>query len=64
MKRVWVNIINGEFSNSWQKDGPYDIKYTNWEEEIKEAAKRGWKLLEYTCINDPEFELYSFMKLR
>lgn len=64
MKKVWLNIINGEFSNSWQSNGPYDIKFENWDEEIKEAAKRGWKLIEYHCINDPDFELYSFMKLR
>lgn len=64
MKRVWLNIVNGEFSNSWDKDGLYDIKYTNWEEEIKEASKQGWKLIEYTCVNDPSFELYNQMKLR
>jgi hypothetical protein len=64
MKRVWLNIVNGEFSNSWNVGGDLDIKFTNWDEEIKEAAKRGWKLIEYTCVNDPDFELYSKMKLR
>lgn len=64
MKRVWLNIINGEFSNSWQVGGDLDIKFTNWDEEIKAASKRGWKLLEYTCVNDPDFELYDSMKLR
>lgn len=62
LKRVWLNIVNGEFSNSWQAEN--DVRYTNYEEEIKEAAKRGWKLIEYRCVNDPDFELYSQMKLR
>lgn len=64
MKRVWLNIVDGTFSNSWQIGGMYDINYLNWEEEIKEATKRGWKLIEYTCVNDPDFELYNQMKLR
>jgi hypothetical protein len=64
MKRVWLNIVDGKFSDSWQVGGIYDIKYSNWEEEIKEASARGWKLIEYQCVNDPAFELYSQMKLR
>lgn len=64
MKRVWLNIVNGEFSNSWDKDGFLDIKFSNWEDEIKEAAPRGWKLIEYQCVNNPDFELYNKMKLR
>lgn len=63
-KKVWLNLVDGTFSNSWQSGGPYDIKFPNYDEEIKEAAKRGWKLIEYRCINDPEFELYNKMKLR
>lgn len=64
LKKVWVNIVDGRFSNSWQSNGPYDIKTKNHDEELKEAAKRGWKLIEYRCVNDPDFELYSQMKLR
>lgn len=64
LKKVWINIVTGEFSNSWQSGGILDVKFTNWEEEIKEASKNGWKLIEYQCVNDPAFELYSQMKLR
>lgn len=63
MKRVWLNIINGTFSNSWDKDSLLDIQYSSLEEEMKEAAKKGYKLIEYTCLNDPDFELYNQMKL-
>lgn len=64
MKKVWLNIIDGKFSNSWQSGGPLDIQFNNYEEEVKEASKRGWKLIEYQCLNDPDFELYNQMKLR
>lgn len=64
LKKVWVNIIDGRFSNSWQSGGPLDIKYSNYDDEIKEASKRGWKLIEYKCLNDSEFELYNQMRLR
>lgn len=64
MKKVWLNIVTGEFSNSWTTGGDLDIKFTNYEEQIKEASKKGWKLIEYQCLNDPDFELYNQMKLR
>jgi hypothetical protein len=64
LKKVWINVVTGEFSNSWQSDGPLDIKFSNYEEECKEAAKQGFKLIEYRCLNDPCFELYNQMKLR
>lgn len=63
-KKVWLNILDGKFSNSWQSGGELDIKFSNYDEEIKAASTRGWKLIEYTCLNDPEFELYNQMKLR
>mgnify|MGYP001591353984 CR=1 FL=1 len=64
MKRVWLNINTGEFSNSWQKGEPTDILLNSWEDHLTEAAKTGWKLIEYKCVNDPDFELYKAMKLR
>lgn len=64
LKKVWINIITGQFSNSWQSNGPLDIKFNNYEEELKEAATRGYKLIEYKCLNDPDFELFDSMKLR
>lgn len=64
LKKVWINIIDGKFSNSWQSGGILDVKFSNYEEELKEASTRGWKLIEYECLNDPDFELYNQMKLR
>jgi hypothetical protein len=64
LKKVWLDIVTGEFSNSCQSGGDMDIRFSNYEEEIAEAAKRGWKLIEYKCLNDPDFELYNQMKLR
>ena len=64
LKKVWLNIVTGEFSNSWQSGGLYDINYPSFEEECKAASERGYKLIEYKCLNDPDFELYSQMKLR
>lgn len=64
LKKVWLNIVDGSFSNSWQSGGDLDIKFSNYEEELIEASKNGWKLIEYKCINDSNFELYNQMKLR
>lgn len=64
LKKVWLNIVTGEFSDSWQSGGILDIKFSNYEEECKAASERGFKLIEYKCLNDPGFELYSQMKLR
>jgi hypothetical protein len=65
MKQVWLNLITGEFSNSWSADDP--LRPETWEDgadRLKEAARDGWKLIEYKCVNDPEFELYDKMKIR
>lgn len=59
-KQAWLNINTGEFSNSWGKEsfGLLD------ENTLKQAALDGWKLIEFTCINDPKFEFTKHMKLR
>lgn len=60
VKRVWLNLVTGEYSNSWEKEA-----FTEPSETMLElATKNKWKLIEYTCINDPDFELYNQMKLR
>lgn len=63
MKRVWLNINTGEFSNSWGQDD-LGADYPDKPEVQKEAAEKGWKLIEYHCINDPAFELYDRMRIR
>lgn len=66
-KFVWLNMNNGEFSNSWnEKD--YAQNSIVWEtinkelEELK-IAPNGWKLIEYTCKNDETFDFYNKMKI-
>jgi len=59
MKQVWLNINTGEFSQSWSPEDYKDFLET----EIKDANTRGWKLIEYTCLNDTNFELCNLMKI-
>jgi hypothetical protein len=65
MKQVWLNITNGEFSNSWSADDPLRPEACeDGKDRLQQAARDGWKLIEYRCVNDPDFELYNKMKLR
>lgn len=59
MKRVWFNINTGEFSNSWNASD--HVAFV--EENMELAATKGWKLIEYTCVNDTDFELCDLMKI-
>ena len=60
---VWLNVITGEFSNSWSEED--HIKYAKYFPELlKEAEKTNHKLIEYTCLNDNKFTFYNQMKLK
>jgi hypothetical protein len=59
-KQVWLNINTGEFSNSWDASEPLN----RTEENLKESGKDGWKLIEFTCLNDETFVFTQHMKLR
>ena len=56
-------MTTGKFSNSWNEEdhkkflNVFDIE--KWCKEHPEA-----KLIEYTCLTDPNFEFYHHMKLR
>lgn len=56
---VWLNLNNGEFSNSWNKD---QQKYID-EEMIESARKDNWKLIKYQCLTDDDFEFYNMMRI-
>lgn len=56
---VWLNLNNGEFSNSWDES---QQKYVD-EEMIEKARKDNWKLIKYECLSDQEFEFYNLMKI-
>lgn len=60
MKYVWLNINNGQFSNSW---GDAEHAYLT-QDEIERVTNDGWKLLKYECVNDAAFELSNLMRLR
>jgi hypothetical protein len=64
MKRYcWLDMNTGKFSNSWseedQKKYLSDVDFKKHGEEHPES-----KLIEYTCLTDPNFEFYHHMKLR
>lgn len=61
MKQVWLNINTGQFSQSWSPEDYVDDCLS--ETEIKDANARGYKLIEYTCLNDTNFELCDLMKV-
>jgi hypothetical protein len=64
-KQVWLNLNTGEFSSSWLKDeypeGSVVRKTMN--EEMGRMTKEGWKLIEYECLNDSDFDFYNRMKI-
>jgi len=62
-KYVWLNLTTGEFSNSWSEEemkkyGPI------MQDDSELGPKTQWKLIEYTCISDPDFHFYNMMKLK
>jgi hypothetical protein len=66
MKRyVWLNVNTGQFTDSWQDFVIYDNAETFMKEEwVKKAKDDGYKLIEYTCLNDEGFEFMNKMKIR
>ena len=63
---VWLDLITGNFSNSWQIDNI--VTNSMMKDMIESSSKppnsRNWKLIKYECLNDPEFKLYNKMRLR
>ena len=59
-KYVWLNIATGEFSDSWTEEMMLEhFKNYNWENDIRD----GWKMIEYKCLNDKDFNFYNLMKI-
>lgn len=59
---VWLNIKNGEFSNSWSEKEHKEAEFSD--DEIEISTKEGWKLIKYECVNDDEFVFNRLTKLR
>ena len=61
-KYCWLNLHTGKFSASW---GQKEMDIVNTDSKLlSEARQRGSVIIEYRCINDPEFEFYQQMKLK
>lgn len=58
-KFVWLNLETGEFSNSWSESCEEDLS-----ELIGDSRNTVWKLIEYKCHSDKDFEFYNLMKLK
>lgn len=63
---MWLNPVTGEFSDSWKKDDFTDsITELVIETSKKEDSVRsGFKLIEYKCLNDDNFEFTKHFKLK
>jgi hypothetical protein len=54
MKRyVWIDP-KGRFSNSWSEEE--HKRYNIDQKSIEPPIKKGWKLIEYECLNDEKLE--------
>ena len=60
-KLVWLNIETGEFSNSWS-DGEHGTS----KEELSKftSSDSKWKLIEFECLNDRDFEFTHLMRIK
>lgn len=67
-KFVWLNTMTGEFSNSWF-EGEFSTKLEDLLEMHNDSKKseeenKCWKLIEYFCHTDHDFEFSQLMRLR
>jgi hypothetical protein len=60
---VWLKP-DGSFSNSWDESEHLKHQDIFNEKSLKEAEKDKWRLIEYSCLNDNDFEFYNMMKLK
>lgn len=61
-RMVWLNIETGEFSNSWREE---DYPWAKADDLLKKySPKAGWKLIEYECKNDEDFEFTNLMVIK
>jgi hypothetical protein len=62
-KYAWLNMDDGTFSDSWSEED--HKKYLTEGDIAKHALEYPQhKLIEYTCLTDPNFEFIHHMKLR
>lgn len=61
-KYVWLDIMDG-FSNSWEGQEETEEMLVDLDKDEISNAKN-WKLIEYICHTDKEFEFNNNMKLK
>jgi hypothetical protein len=59
-KYVWLSP-DYKFSNSWDEET--QKRFITEEEYNKAFKEKGWRLIEYTCLNDDKFEFYNMMRM-
>lgn len=57
----WLEMPKGKFSDTWDNDT--NEKFLT-DDLIDYANKGGFKLIEYKCVNDENFEFYNQMRLK
>ncbi len=61
VKYVWLNILDGKFSNSWDEEIHKAVITADVLEYAK--SKPGWKLIKYECLTDDVFAFNHYMKI-
>lgn len=59
---VWLNVTTGEFSESWN-----EADYPTIDTDLiikKYSPMDGWKLIEYKCLNDEDFQFNKLMVIK
>lgn len=75
IKYAWLNVQNGEFSNTWcRNDFPFGDLSSESEEEFQQKMEnfveehhknqKNIKLIKFECVNDSDFEFTSLMKIK
>lgn len=66
LRYVWLNIATGEFSDSWQEsDFSIDTNQLIADaiKTTKPDERASWKLIEYSCLTDGDFQFDKNMRL-
>lgn len=67
VRYVWLNIATGEFSNSWLPDEYSTLSQEDLILQSKQDTppdqRPSWKLIEYRCLTDGEFQFDNNMRL-
>lgn len=67
VRYVWLNLATGEFSNSWlASDYPTlstEALVLDSKQNTPPDQRPSWKLIEYRCLTDSEFQFDHNMRL-